>query len=305
MKLYTIGEAIEFDAQFIASGAAATGLTVTAAVYDEANVAITPAPAVTEIGSTGVYTCSLSAVKNDAAGVYKAVFTTAGTADLDTVIDFAQVRGKLFADEDALGSDLTLTLAGMLSGLRMRLNDLDLGNYTTAELQYCLNLALRETVVASKCHRKRIAVTLVDGTHTYDCGDVFEPISVHVSSVPLNKTDTKSLSMKVPGWDSTAKATPTDFIPYTGGFIRLYPTPAASGTAIVYGFAKPAPMENAGDVPVEVPAGYAWSSILDRAEAEARKMRITTPFNAVLFQELMASWQNWCQKIRESCKGGE
>jgi hypothetical protein len=60
---------------------------------------------------------------------------------------------------------------------------------------------------------------------------------------------------------------------------------------------------NDADTPDGIPDGYAVQSILDRAEAEARKMRITTSYNAETSKRLTESWLVWVDRIRESVRG--
>lgn len=74
------GNALPFRVHYTNSGANATGLTVTVNVYDETGTAIVTGASATEIGS-GLYGYSLASGSVDAAGLYTAVFDTAGTVD--------------------------------------------------------------------------------------------------------------------------------------------------------------------------------------------------------------------------------
>ena len=251
------------------------------------------------------------------------VFTTPGVVDGSATITEANIEAisagivealggsadvPIFV-ETAAGAQLTNTLTGLAGMLRTRLNDLDGGNYTSEEIYYALNLAYRETVATARCHKAKTTLQLVAGTHTYDCGTVFEPISVSVGTDILNKTSVKQMGLKSENWDALSESTlargvPTEWMPYTGGSIRLYPTPdGVTTTATVYGYAYPAALVNSTDVPVSLPAAYAVSAILDRAEAEARKMRATTSANAALYESLMGAWRNWCAKVATSVRG--
>jgi len=305
-RLYAVGESIRHYAWFTASALLKDGLAdVTVTVYDEAGVAITATPAshAHEITGTGIWYCDTLAAYVDAAGSYVAKFITAdATVDCKEIVDIVQVRGIPFATEDSLSADLTWTLAGLLSGLRYRLNDSDMGNYLTAELQTCINIAYRETVVAARCHRTRVALSLGDGTFNYDLGAIFEPITVSISTNLLDKVTIKELAVKTEGWDTTAEATPTCWMHYTGGYIRVYPTPNTSLTAIVYGYARPTALSASEDIPVALSQSMGVSAILDRAEAEARKMRSTTGYNSALYDKLMDSWKGWVALIRASVK---
>ena len=73
--IYRTGETIEFWAFYVNSGSAATGLTVTATVYNSIGSVATPT--VSEVGG-GFYRCTYTP---SADGAYVCVFTTAGTVD--------------------------------------------------------------------------------------------------------------------------------------------------------------------------------------------------------------------------------
>lgn len=213
--------------------------------------------------------------------------------------------GGLDAIPTETGSAGTLddTLSGMARALRVRVNDLDAGNYTSEEMYDWINLAYRETVVASKCHKQRVEISLADGNHTYDCGDIFEPISVMVGGKVIDKNTIKGLGINLKTWDGATKGTPTDWIHLTGSFIRYYPTPGATpGKTYVYGFAMPDVLTVPTEVAVAVPVAFRMSAILDRAEAEARKSRSTTANNTALYGTLMESWHGWCVKIADSVR---
>ena len=304
MRLYAVGEAADFEAEFTASNALKTGLTnVTVAFYGPDRALITPDPAVTlhEVVG-GVWKATLPAVYVTAAGSYIALFHTATACDLKDKVDIVQVRGIPFATESSLADVLTWNLEGLLSGLRQRLNDVDMGNYLTAELQTCINLAYRETVVAARCHKAAVTLTLEQAEQIYDCDPIFEPIIVTKSGKTLRKTNLKDLSTRVEGWEA-ATGTLSDWMPESGGSIRVHPLVGATpGTAIVYGYARPDPLEDAENIPVALPEALGVSAILDRAEAEARKMRSTTAYNSTLYDKLMASWKGWVALIAASTK---
>jgi hypothetical protein len=196
------------------------------------------------------------------------------------------------------------TLSGFIRSLRVRLDDLDEGQYSDEELHYCINLAYRETVVASKCHKARSVITLVQNTHTYDCGDIFEPISIYKGTAELDKKSIGDIGVNIESWDSTAAGTPTTWVHLSGGNIRVYPTPGATpGTATVYGYSSPTILTNVGDTPDALPDAFAIQAVLDRAEAEARMLRITTSNNGALSEKRLAQWKDWCSKIHDSVKG--
>ena len=109
-----------------------------------------------------------------------------------------------------------------LEGLmRLRLNDSDEGNYSTAELDYCINIAYYETQMLARCHKARKVVTLGEGTHTYDCEEIFEPLEVSLAGVILTKVHLGEMNVSLEAWDTAANGTPTTWMQLTGSSIRL------------------------------------------------------------------------------------
>ena len=205
---------------------------------------------------------------------------------------------------------ISLTKADLITYLRMRLNDSLVGsntsgNYSDTELGFCVDLAYRETCIASKSHKARVSVSLTADTHTYDCTTIFEPVEISHNDIFLEKVELGDMGVNLQSWDSTASGTPIKWMQLTGGFIRLYPTPDAIADnydAIVQGYAYPADM-GTSDEPVAIQDGYAVSVLLDRAEAEARFMRSTYGANAQLGTLRLQNWQQWVEMINKSIKG--
>jgi len=391
-----IGSGIEFIGYFTSLKIGKTGLAdVTVDVYDPSNTKIKTAQATTEIGATGAYRYVLPGVAVDEIGNYKAFFSTENPdVDYKQVPAAATVVGQLPISEplpaDPVAGILDDDLNGLLAMLRIRLNDVDQGNYSATELMYCLNIAYRETVVASLCHRATAAIALVASQHTYAVVDstdayirIFDPIDVMIGAQSLTRRSMGDMGVGLERWNSEAPGVPVEWMHLTGNQIRLHPAPSAdvtgaissittvpvakgsgykvgdtlsvnggtggtvrvtqistggvveslelvtSGTSYevetktttggtgggctvavatigqltVHGFAAPKPLLLGTDTPDALPSAHALQAILDRAEAEARKCRITTSQNAALYERLMGSWRTWCEKIRETARG--
>jgi len=270
----------------------------------------------------GLYLTDTDGYVNGANGVYldagNTYYMWANTSDahLDAPVSFVAGdagTGSLAGLGTALSPYiLTMTASTIGQGpsfldlqnqLRRRLNDYDSqGNYSDDDIDYCLNIAYRETQMATKCYRKTTDVTLLADTHTYFTDDIFEPLEASIGTLVLKKSTMGDLGYSLQSWNETAASTPTKWLMLQGSYIRVYPTPAAGATLTVHGYGIAADMVNDTDYPSAIPIGYAASSILDRAEAEARKMRSTYANNSALYTALMQSWNSWLQLITGSIK---
>lgn len=195
------------------------------------------------------------------------------------------------------GSPTFGELRGML---RTRLNDSDMGNYADSELNYCINLAYRETQIASKCQKVSRSIPVLCGQHTYFTDQIFEALEVSCGGVILDKVGFGDFGVSLEAWNGAGQGSPSKWAQVYGSWIRVHPTPDADGTMTVHGYGIGAELSADGDSPSAVPVGYAASAILDRAEAEARKMRASHANNASLAGVLAQSWQGWVERIRES-----
>ncbi len=469
-----------FTGYFTASKVGSTGLTVTVDVYEMTSGAvatkIVTAAAATEIGG-GLYSYILVAASNDTKGTYTAIFkTTDADVDVQQVpaqwivgLDWLErVTSTLDVAEGTTVICLDDDLGGLIDWLRIRLNDVEIGNYSTTELKYCINIAKQETEMAAKCHKDTVEISVTAGrigkialvptaggtayelgdiltvavgtggtvevvgvsggvvtalrlltagsgysvgtgiattghtttctvrimelepvlvalTHTYDVSPIFEPTEVTLGDA-LKKVSLEDVGVSLESWNNTAAGTPTHWMSLTGSSIRIWPTPSAaalgiigvlsptptaagtgyvvgdvltistggtgatatvtsitSGTGAVtgvelttrgsgytagtakattggtgtnctlaitslatlntHGYARGECLLADEDVPDTIPKGLRLSAILDRAEAEARKMRSTTANNATLHQELMKNWLLWVVQIRDANKG--
>jgi hypothetical protein len=205
---------------------------------------------------------------------------------------------------------LALTRTDLIAYLRMRLNDVLIGsntagNYTSTELGFCIDLAYRESVVATDANKITSTVALTAGTPTYDLNTIYEPLEISHNGKFLEKVELGDMGVKLQTWNATANGTPTHWMHLTGGYIRIYPTPdttAANVSLTVHGYAYPTDM-GASDTPVALQDGFAISCLLDRAEAEARFMRPDHGSNAQIGTLRMANWQEWVKMIRSAIRG--
>jgi hypothetical protein len=145
-------------------------------------------------------------------------------------------------------------------------------------------------------------------THTYNISPIFEIIEITVDDEPLSKFEVGDKKKKSDerNWNADTEDTPTEWMQVTGASVRVHPTPnsaAATNTLRVHGYATASDLQADDDYPTAIPGSYAVSAILDRAEAEARKMRSTAAENAVLAPRLLDSWLMWCKIMTASLRG--
>ena len=385
--LSVVGSSLVFVGFFTASKEGKTGLTVTADVYNPANTLVVDGGTCVEIGG-GLYQYTLAAASVTTRGNYKAIFKTTDTdVDVKHVPDMWVTVGSLAVDEDGDG-DFDNTLADLRWMLRARLHDLLTdnnadGNYVTRELDYCINLAYRECMVLSKCHKERKSAELSADIHTYDLAEVCETIEMRIGTDILTRVELGEPGVSLETWDSTPSGIPTHWMQLSGSFVRIYPTPStaatqaigtvaatptaggtgyavadvltiaggtggtvtvtsvsggvvtglslttsgygyttgtgkattggtgtgctvnisALATLIAYGYGYADPMTNDTDTPDGVPDAQSISVILDRAEYHARRMRLTTSYNAEWAERMRQQSDAWIQSTRESVKG--
>ena len=205
--------------------------------------------------------------------------------------------------ETGNGLGLTCTLAGLRAMLRIRLNDAAIGSYSVDDMDYFINLAYRETVVKARCHKALESVNLVQNQTDYVLSTIFEPVEVNLSGVQLNRKELGDLSISLSAWASAAAGTPTDWVHMSGATVRLHPKPSTAGTLAVYGYGFPAALTGETDAPSAIPPAFAVSAILDRAEAEARKARLSYSNNASVAEALMRQWNGWVEQIQRAVGG--
>jgi hypothetical protein len=276
------------------------------------------------------------------------------------------------------------SVTNLKSWLRMRLNDLDAGDWSDSDLLYALNISYQETTLRTRCHSGVKSLAVVANTPTYDFGPTFLPVEIQLGDSQLKRQDLRTVADAVPDWDRSASDTPTRWFHLTGTTIRIHPTPD-SGAAGIIGTVTAAPVEagtgyavndvlllttggSGGSCKVTgvaagavtsvvlvergtgysegtsgtlgegtgctidiatlatldawgytvdnalvaesdeadvIPGPYAVPSVLDRAEAECRKMRPTHQASIVLVPELFKRWDMWCDQIVRSIRGGD
>jgi len=196
------------------------------------------------------------------------------------------------------------TVTEALAELRLRLNDVDEGAYTPADLLSCLNAEYMRQQMLLRCYIQTESVALAMGVHTYDSHPIFEPIEVSLSGDILAMRSFGDMGVSLETWNQSANDTPTEWMRTQGSFIRVHPTPDATGTLIVHGYGVAAKLTSGNDQPLGLPAGFDWAAWMDGAEMEARKRRAQYSGNAGVIALLLDWVKLWVEKARASVKGG-
>lgn len=263
-----------------------------------------------EIGSSGMYSLSLTATEMNADIVTVIVKTS--TTDAKTTPIVMYPYGSVSGTEAGDGSGLANTLADLRWLLRTRLNDLTSaetpgGNYATKALDAFINLAYRETVRKCKAYYTTLTVPVTDNVEEYDGTTLFEIthiVGTAADSQPLKRTTMRELLMIDQDYRTAAKGTAAYWYPTKGGYFGLYPKPIVATTLNYYvsGYAYPTALTSEAHTPDALPDGDAIQVILDRAECHARRARPTHANNVQLAAQLEQSWLGWCQEIRDSIR---
>ncbi len=203
------------------------------------------------------------------------------------------------------------TVEDAISDLRATMNDTDTddtgtgGNFTDSELIRFLNTGRRETQVATKCFKATQTVALSAGDAEYPLGNIFEPFDAQMNGAQLPVTKAAGAGVKRAGWLSESEGTPEAMMLWSGRTFRVRPTPALPGVVTVAGFAVSDDLVSLSDIIEGIPAGLGYTAILARAEAEARKARITKSYNSELYQVAMKLWTAWCGQMISVEDGGK
>ncbi len=210
---------------------------------------------------------------------------------------------------------MAVNLSTLRLALRYRLNDYDEGGYSDAELLQCLNTAYRDSVIAGRTFNYAYSSLVTNENPFYDISPIFEPLIVTIAIggvgvAELEKTTYEDLHRNNPlsAWATATQ--PTKW--YRRGStsakgIAIYPSPRGIDPTLrlyVGGCASPTDLADAADAPDALPAGFDESALLDRAEAEARKFRLTFGANAQVYSVLMESWKVWVAMMKEFHKTG-
>lgn len=194
-----------------------------------------------------------------------------------------------------------LTLDALRARFRKRLNDQGTEQYLDAEIDQCINTAYRETVVLSKCYKTTVTPNQAIGTHTYDVSPIFEVIQVAYNGTTIEKTTLADLAVYTTAWADTANGTPIKWMTLTSSSIRVSPPPdSASDLIVAYGYAFPTALTAEANEISKIPVAFGASAVLDRAEAEARRLRLTQDKNPELMQWRMDKWLATLEQIKQS-----
>lgn len=183
-------------------------------------------------------------------------------------------------------------MADLITIMRYRLNDSDSGQYSDAELGYCLNTGIKETELALSSNVTLQSVTTAADTITNTFTDIFD--IWNDDGVPLQRISSGNISAVLfPGVIDN----PTHYW-INGSVIHLYPTPDTLRTFSICGITVSTDLGLTADV-TSLPDGQVMLLVLDRAESEARRMRLNTSTNQQLHGELFAKWNSWIKKLSE------
>ena len=190
-------------------------------------------------------------------------------------------------------------ITALSTKLQMRLNDWNnTGAYETDEIEYCLNTAIQETEYLLRCNvntTEFITSQLTDvpadlnnlNVGSYFASDYAEVFEVWCNSAVLQRLSPADLS-KLGTYDPTSTDVPVYYW-MKGSDIYFWPIPVAHYHFKVSGLKISTAYTGSTDI-TTIPVGISEMLILERAESEARRMRLMNSVNPSLHQELYARW---------------
>ena len=189
-------------------------------------------------------------------------------------------------------------ITALIVKLRTRLNDLDEGAYTDAEVTYCLNTAIQETELLLRSNVQRTEFKTADLTDipadgdglnvgSYYASDYAQVFDVWCNDAALQRLSDADLS-KLGSYEGATPAIPTVYW-MNGSDIYFWPLPIASYTFKISGLKISTAYSGTTDI-TTIPRGISEMLILDRAESEARRMRLMNSINPQLQQVLYDRW---------------
>lgn len=151
--------------------------------------------------------------------------------------------------------------------------------------------------------------TLVENLHSYTWPAIFEAIGLSWGGAPLAVKHLGDMDLKLDDWDRAAADTPTDWMHLVGSSVRIHPKPSAAAIVTAtatglrcHGYARPDDLLAETDRPDAIPDGYAFQTILLRAEAHARYARQTVFGNIQIAQDRTKEWLIWVERINKSVR---
>lgn len=197
-------------------------------------------------------------------------------------------------------------ITALTEKLQMRLNDwTNTGAYEVDELEYCLNTAIRETefLLKSNVYTTEFAtseLTIIppdaNGLNegAYYASSYAYVYEVWCNDAPLQRLSPADLS-KLGSYESTLPDVPTKYW-MNGSRVYLWPIPATSYNFKMSGMLISDDYTGTTDI-VTLPTGISETLILDRAESEARRMRLMNSVNPSLHQVLYERWISMMQVV--------
>ena len=125
----------------------------------------------------------------------------------------------------------------------VRLNDGDKGGYTLVEIQHCVKVGHRETVVAARSYKATTPLDVAEGVDTIDLDPIFEPIAVSINNLALWIKTVHDFNVINPGWQSAANGAPVMCAQQSGSQIILSLTPDQVYSGTAFGYAAPPDMQ--------------------------------------------------------------
>ena len=189
-------------------------------------------------------------------------------------------------------------ITDLIVKLRTRLNDLDEGAYTDAELTYCLNTAIQESELLLRSNVNTTEFLTADLTEVLADGDglnyaIYYPsdyaqvFEVWCNDAALQRLSDGDLS-KLGSYDTVADAIPKSYW-IKGSDIYFWPAPLNSYKFKISGLKISEEYTGTTDI-TTLPIGTSEMLILTRAESEARRMRLMNSINPQLHQILYERW---------------
>jgi len=183
------------------------------------------------------------------------------------------------------------TLRELLDAMRDDLNDMDAGDFQDEQLKRHLNRSKVEIERLTRCYQTHVTVALsADDGHTYSILPLVGVFVVTVDGEKIEIAEYRDVTDEyTDDWDEDDTPGEPDKVMHTHGkWWRFHPTPDATYTAILRGYAISDALVADADQVTTLPVGDAMVNLIVRAEAWALLSRRSNPNNLALGKELLA-----------------
>lgn len=204
-----------------------------------------------------------------------------------------------------------MTLLDLRNALRIRLNDYaDTGWFKDSELISCINIAKTEMETLLESNMANLSILTVAHQAEYSLKDsgnsIFRPKAISVTTTGTVATTAitewsvvELCNLMATNPAGSEAAVPTKWCQVSGDKIRLTPTPSVAGyTIAIWGFGTSADLVSDATELATIPSSYQNTHLLDRAEYEARKMRLTNQFTVAAVQNAKANYDQFIAMTR-------